>query len=191
MGKVVWPGGTQLAPVPAVLVGVGDGLSFKYNLVTVAWAGTICSTPPMVSISLRPERYSRGLLESTREFTVNVPSATQAKQVDYCGMVSGRDKDKFRECGFTASAGKFVKAPVVAECPLALECRVTQSIPLGTHILYLGEVLAVQADERFLNPDGKFDVARADILAYAHGNYFRLGEILGGFGFSVRKSGRP
>jgi len=187
MGKVIWPGSTQLAPVPAVLVGTGNNAEFKFNLLTVAWAGIVCSTPPVIGVAIRPERYSRGLLEATKEFTVNIPSASLARKVDYCGVVSGRDHDKIAECKFTAQPGSKVKAPVIAECPLTLECRVKQSLPLGAHILYLGEILAVQAEERFLDADGKFDIEKADILAYAHGHYFRLGELLGTFGFSVRR----
>ena len=185
--KTVWPGGTQLAPVPVVLVGCGDGKDFKYNLITVAWAGTLSSNPPTIGIGVRPERYSRGLIESSGEFTVNMPNTSMAKEVDYCGVVSGRDVDKFEKCNFTAIPGSKVSAPVVAECPLALECKLKHSLNLGSHILYVAEVVAVQLDSALVDEKNHFDVAKANLLAYAHGNYFSLGESLGTFGFSVKK----
>jgi len=186
--KAIWPGGTQLAPVPVVLVGCGDGRDFKYNLITVAWAGTLCSTPPMVGVSIRPERYSRGLIESTGEFTVNMPTAAMAETVDYCGVASGRNVDKFSERELTALPGSKVSAPVVQECPLSLECKLRHQLSLGSHILYIGEILAVQADKALIDDKGKFDVERANLLTYAHGHYFALGNVLGTFGFSVKKS---
>lgn len=187
MAKIIWPGGTQLAPVPAVLAGCGDNIRFKYNLITLAWAGTVCSNPPMVAIGVRPERYSRGLIESSGEFTLNIPSANMAKKVDYCGMVSGQQVDKFKVCNLTPLPASKVKAPVVAQCPLVLECRVTNTLPLGSHILYLAEVVAVQVEDSCIDNKGKFDVEKANILGFAHGHYFSLGECLGKFGFSIQK----
>lgn len=185
--KIIWQGGTQLAPVPVVLVGCGDGKDFKYNLITVAWAGTLSSNPPTIGIGVRPERYSRGLIEATGMFTVNMPTAAMAEKVDYCGVVSGRDVDKFAKCGFTAMPGSKVSAPVVSECPLALECQLKHTLNLGSHLLYVGEVVAVQVESALVDDQNHFDVAKADLLAYAHGNYFSLGEPLGKFGFSVKK----
>lgn len=185
--KTIWPGGTQLAPVPVVLVGCGDGENFKYNCLTVAWAGTLSSNPPMVGIGVRPERYSRGLIESSGEFTVNMPTAAMAESVDYCGVVSGRDVDKFAKCGFTAVKGSKVAAPVIAQCPISLECKVRHTLSLGSHILYVGEVLAVQITSELIDKNNHFDVTGADLLAYAHGNYMPLGKSLGTFGFSVKK----
>ncbi len=185
--KTVWQGGTQLAPVPVVLVGCGDGKDFKYNLITVAWAGTLCSNPPMVGIGVRPERYSRGLIESSGVFTVNMPTAQMAEKVDYCGVVSGRDEDKFAKCGFTALPGSKVAAPIVSECPIALECQLKHTLNLGSHLLYVGEIVAVQVESALVDENNHFDVKKADLLAYAHGNYFSLGEELGKFGFSVKK----
>ncbi|MBE6358823.1 MAG: flavin reductase family protein [Lentisphaerae bacterium] len=185
--KTIWPGGTQLAPVPVVLVGCGDGKNFKYNCLTVAWAGTLSSNPPMVGIGIRPERYSRGLIESSGVFTVNMPTAAMAEKVDYCGVVSGRDVDKFAKCGFTAAAGSKVDAPIITECPISLECKVKHSLSLGSHILYIGEVLAVQISSEFIDGKNHFDVEKADLLAYAHGNYMSLGKSLGTFGYSVKK----
>lgn len=187
MAKVIWQGSTQLAPVPAVLVGTGNGNDFKYNLITIAWAGIVSSNPPMLSVSIRPERYSRGLLESTGEFTVNIPTVEMAEAVDYCGMVSGRDVDKFKKCNFTAKRGSKVAAPIVEECPLSLECKLHHSLKLGSHIMYIGEIVAVQATSSFIDTNGKFDLAGANVLGYAHGNYYALGEEVGKFGFSVKK----
>lgn len=185
--KTIWQGGTQLAPVPVVLVGCGDGKDFKYNLITVAWAGTLASDPPMVGIGIRPERYSRGLIESCGAFTVNMPTVSMAEKVDLCGVVSGRDTDKFSECGFTAVSAEKISAPIVAQCPLSLECQVRHTLNLGSHILYIGEILAVQVASELIDSKNHFDVAKADLLAYAHGNYISLGDIVGSFGFSVKK----
>ena len=185
--KVVWRGGTQLAPVPVVLVGCGDGKNFKYNLITVAWAGTLSSEPPAVGIGVRPSRYSRGLIESLGEFTVNMPCSAMAEKVDHCGVVSGRDADKFADCSLTPLPGSQVAAPIVAECPISLECKLRHTLDLGSHILYVGEVLAVQVSRRFIDADGRFDAAKADLLAYAHGSYFKLGDEVGSFGFSAKK----
>lgn len=176
-----------MAPVPVVLVGCGDGKNFKYNCITVAWAGTLSSNPPMVGIGIRPERYSRGLIESNGEFTVNMPNAAMAEKVDYCGVVSGRDVDKFAKCSFTPVAGSKVAAPIIAECPLSLECKVKHSLNLGSHILYIGEIVAVQVSSEFIDDKNHFDVTRADLLAYAHGNYISLGKTIGAFGYSVKK----
>lgn len=187
MAKLIWPGSTQLAPVPAVLVGTGGG-NFADNLITVAWAGIVCSAPPMLSISVRPERFSYQPLTETREFTVNVPLASQAEIVDWCGVVSGRDHDKFAEKSLTPLRGSQVAAPLVAECPLNLECKVKDIIKLGSHDMFLAEIVAVQVSEEYLTKTGRLDLERnGGVLGYAHGHYFQLGKCLGHFGFSVRK----
>ena len=187
MAKLIWPGSTQLAPVPAVLVGTG-GENFADNLITVAWAGIVCSAPPMLSISVRPERFSYQALVETREFTVNVPLASQAAIVDWCGVVSGRDHDKFAEKSLTPLRGSQVAAPLVDECPLNLECKVKEIIKLGSHDLFLAEIVAVQVSEEYLTKTGRLDLERnGGVLGYAHGHYFQLGKCLGPFGFSVRK----
>ena len=165
----------------------GWDIDFKHNLITVAWAGIVCSNPPMVSVSIRPERYSRGLIESTGEFTVNIPTVDMAEAVDYCGMVSGRDVDKFKAVNFTAKKGSKVAAPIVNECPLALECKVVHSLKLGSHIMYVGEIVAVQAEKSLIDEKGKFNLTEANILGYAHGGYYGLTECVGTFGFSVKK----
>lgn len=186
--KTIWPGSTQLAPVPAVLVGTGDGRRLPWNLMTAAWAGTLCSEPPMVGIGVRPSRFTYSLLETLQTFTVNLPTADQAETVDYCGVASGRDTDKFAARKLTPRAASQVTAPIVEECPLALECRVRQKLELGSHVLYIGEVVAVQVTSSLIDEKGRLDLQKANLLAYAHGHYYSLGQELGHFGFSVRKS---
>ena len=188
--KVLWPGSTQLAPVPVVLVGCG-GHEENYNLITIAWTGILCSQPPMLSIAVRPERHSYPIIRDSGEFTVNLPTAAMAADVDYCGVVSGRDHRKFAERDLTPVAGSKVAAPVVAECPLVLECKVAQRLELGSHHLFLAEIVAVQAATTFIGPDGRFDLEQAGLLAYVHGHYYALGECLGHFGFSVRRKPGP
>ncbi len=185
--KMIWQGGTLLAPVPAVLVGCGNGKEFLYNLITVAWAGTVCSEPPMVGIGIRPERYSYGLILATGEFTVNLPSTNMVESVDFCGVRSGRDVDKFKACGLTAVPGSQISAPIVAEAPLSLECKLEKSVELGSHTLFLGRIVAVQAACALIRENGSFDVDHADFAAYAHGHYYSLGEKIGHFGFSIRR----
>ena len=187
MAKLIWPGSTQLAPVPAVLVGTGGG-NFADNLITVAWVGIVCSAPPMLSISVRPERFSYQPLVETGEFTVNVPLASQAEIVEWCGVVSGREHDKFAEKKLTAVRGSKIAAPLVEECPLNLECKVKEIIKLGSHDLFLAEIVAVQVSEEYLTGTGRLDLEHnGGVLGYAHGHYFQLGKCLGHFGFSVRK----
>ncbi|MBQ7396483.1 MAG: flavin reductase family protein [Lentisphaeria bacterium] len=189
--KVVWQGSTQLAPVPVVLVGCGNNTDIPYNLITVAWAGTVCSDPAMLGIAIRPERHSYGIIEKCGEFTVNLPSRRLAKTVDYCGVVSGRDVDKIKKCSLHVFPGKSVSAPVIEECPITLECKLQNTIPLGSHTLFLGVIEAIQLDPELIDPSGRMDIDRADLLAYAHGHYYGLGECIGHFGYSVRKKPGP
>ena len=177
--KVRKPGSTALYPVPAVMVSCGLE---RPNIITLAWVGTMCSDPPSIGISVRPERFSHGLLVEAGEFVVNLPRADQVSIVDYCGQVSGRDVDKWVACGLTAAPASKVRVPLIAECPVALECRVSHRLSLGVHDLFVGEVLAVQVDEAALNAQGQLDYERAQMLAYASGYYYRLGERLGRFG---------
>ena len=186
-GKAVWRGGTQLAPVPAVLVGCGDMRRWKYNLITVAWCGTVASDPPQLAISVRKERYSFSPIFETGEFTVNLPDTAMVTALDHCGVVSGRDADKFALHQLTPAPGTRVAAPIVMESPLSMECKVVKTLDLGSHTMFGGEILAVQISESLIDADGKFDVERAKLVAYAHGHYFELGKCLGSFGFSVRK----
>ncbi|MCQ2379578.1 MAG: flavin reductase family protein [Victivallaceae bacterium] len=185
--KKVWPGSTQLLPIPAVLVGCGNGREMKYNLLTVAWTGIVCSDPAMLSVSIRPERFSYALIKRSGEFTVNMPSRKIASALDYCGVVSGRDHDKFNECSLTARPGETVQAPIVAECPVSLECRVSKTLELGSHVMFVADILAVQVDESLISNKGALDVRQADPIAYAHGGYYGIGDFIGGFGFSVKK----
>ena len=183
--KLSWPGSALLGPVPPVLVSCGEGESA--NLITIAWAGTVCTQPPRVSISVRPTRHSYGLIKESGEFVINLPPARLARAVDLCGCRSGRQVDKFSLAHLTATPASAVSAPLIAECPVSLECRVFQSILLGSHEMFLADILAVQVDAALLDDAGRLCLERADLLAYAHGGYFRLGEQLGSFGYSVRK----
>ena len=183
MSKQVWKPGNLLAPVPPVLVSCGN--MEKPNLITIAWAGTINSDPVRVSISVRPERYSHGLISESGEFVINLPTQKILRAVDWCGVKSGRDVDKFKEMGLTAVPGSAVSAPVLAESPVNLECRVFQTIPLGSHDLFLADVVAV--DEDLLDEAGRLRLDKAGLAAYVHGTYYALGKQLGTFGYSVRK----
>ncbi len=177
--------GTLTAPLPPALVSVGDG-EIK-NVLTVAWTGIVCSTPAMTYISVRPSRYSYEILKRTGEFVVNLAPDTLAKTVDYCGIYTGAKVDKFAKCGLSAIESKAVGAPTVGECPIALECRVTEVRPLGSHDMFLAEIVNVSVDESLLDEAGKIHIEKAHLLAYAHGDYFALGKCLGHFGFSAAK----
>lgn len=177
----------MLYPVPAVMVSCmrpGE----RPNIITVAWAGTVCSDPAMLSISVRKERYSHRILEETGEFAVNLVNRELTFAADYCGVRSGRDVDKFQEMKLTPQPSKYISAPGIAESPLILECRVKQQISLGTHDMFLAEVLGVSVDERYMDEKGTFHLNDSKLTAYSHGTYFELGEALGTFGFSVRKN---
>ena len=186
MAKQLWKGGNMLYPVPAVMVSLADREG-KSNIITVAWAGTVCTNPPMLSISVRPERYSYGILKDTGEFVVNLTTEHLARATDFCGVKSGRDVDKFRELGLTEESAEFVRAPLIGESPVNLECRVTKVEELGSHHLFLAEVLAVHADEAYLDENNRFAREKTRPLAYVHGQYYGLGNLLGTFGYSVRK----
>ncbi len=188
MVKASWKPGTMLWPLPAVMVtSIGAGADAKANIITLSWVGTINSDPPMLSISVRPDRHSYGLIEATGEFTVNIPSLAQAKATDYCGCVSGRNEDKWAKTGLTPGKSLKVKAPVIAECPVSIECRVRQKMNLGSHVMFIADVLAVQVDQSLVNEKDRFALEKAGLFAYAHGHYYALGKKLGRFGFSVRK----
>lgn len=186
MGKQKWKPGNMLYPVPAVLVTVADGRG-KTNILTVAWTGTVCSDPPMVSIAVRPERYSHQMIEETGEFVINLTTKDLVYATDYCGVRSGRDTDKIKDMNLTLLDGSRVKAPLLKESPVNIECRVTQTLRLGSHDLYLAKVVAVHAEEAYMDENGRFLLEKSDPIAYSHGSYFTLGEKLGTFGYSVRK----
>ena len=177
--KAIKPGSTALFPVPAVLVSCGIE---KTNIITLAWVGTLCSDPPALGIGVRPERFSHHLIEEAGEFVVNIPRADQVSVVDYCGQVSGRDVDKWTACGLTPAPAHKISTPLIAEFPVALECRVTQRLTLGVHDLFIGEIVAVQADEAVLTDRGHIDYEKAQSLCFAGGYYWRMGELLGRFG---------
>lgn len=187
MAKQVWRGGNMLYPLPAVMVSCADA-SGASDIVTVAWTGTICTNPPMLYVSIRPERASYQLIRESGEFVVNLTTRRLQRACDWCGVRSGRDYDKWAECGLTpAPAAKLELAPVIAESPVNIECKVTEVKELGSHHMFLASVEAVQVDESLVDVRGRLDLARAGLTAYSHGEYFELGQRLGTFGYSVRK----
>lgn len=189
MEKEIWKPGNMLYPLPVVMVSMADRDGRK-NIITIAWAGTVCTNPPMVSISVRPERYSYPILRETGEFVVNLTTRELAYATDYCGVKSGRDVDKFAVLGLTPLPGREVAAPLIGESPVSLECRVRQVLPLGSHHMFLAEVAAVHADKKYMDEKHKFHLEKAEPIVYSHGAYLVCGEQLGTFGFSVKKKGR-
>ncbi len=187
--KQVWKPGTLLYPLPAVLVSCGD--SAHSNLMTAAWTGTVCTNPAMLYVSIRPERYSYGIIRERGEFTVNLTTAAMARATDYCGVKSGRDTDKWAGSGLHPVPGVGVACPAVEESPVSIECRLRQVIPLGSHDMFLAEVVDVLADGRYMDADGRFDLAKAGVMNYSHGHYYCQGRPLGHFGFSVRRKPQP
>ncbi|MDO4261213.1 MAG: flavin reductase family protein [Eubacteriales bacterium] len=186
MAKQFWRPGNMLYPVPAVMVSC-QRPGEKPNIITIAWAGTVCSSPAMVSISVRKERYSYDILKETGEFVVNLVDAGLARAADFCGVRSGRDTDKFERMHLTPLPSRHIHAPGIEQSPVNIECRVTEVKALGSHDLFLAEVLGVTADDRYLDESGRFDLNRAGLVAYSHGEYYELGRQVGTFGYSVRK----
>ena len=187
MAKQTWRGGNMLYPLPAVMVSCANEAGEK-DIVTVAWAGTVCTNPPMLSISLRPERHSYHIIRESGEFVVNLVTSRLQRACDWCGVRSGRDYDKWAECHLTPAPSTALDlAPAIAESPVSIECRVRDVLELGSHHLFLADVLAVQVEESLLDEGGKLDLARAGLTAYSHGEYFELGRRIGSFGYSVRK----
>lgn len=188
MPKRILPPSTALYPVPVVLVSCGD--VEHPNIITIAWTGVINSDPPTVSIAIRPSRYSHGLVHESGEFVVNIPTADQLEYADYCGIVSGRDHDKFAACGFTPIPGSSVNTAVIAECPVNIECTVKQTITLGTHDVFLGQVETVQGEEAVMDERGRVDPEKAVPLGYVSGGYYQLGAYLNKHGFTRGRLGR-
>lgn len=186
MAKQTWKAGNMLYPLPAVMVSVTDGEG-NDNIITVAWAGTICTNPPMVSISVRPERYSYAMMKKTKEFVINLTTEKLAYATDYCGVRSGKDVDKFKEMKLTKEEASFVKAPMIKESPVSIECKVKKIVELGSHHMFVADVLAVHADEEYMDEKNKFDLNKAKPLVYSHGDYYGIGKKIGDFGYSVRK----
>ena len=186
MSKELWKPGNMLYPLPIVMVSVADR-DGRPNIITVAWAGTVCTNPPMLSISVRPERYSYPILKETGEFVLNLTTRELAFATDYCGVKSGRDVDKFKELGLTPLKAEHVGAPLIAESPVNIECKVREILPLGSHHMFLADVVAVHADEKYMDEKHKFHLEKAEPIVYSHGAYLVCGEQLGTFGYSVRK----
>lgn len=186
MGKQHWKPGNMLNPVPAVMVSVTDKEG-KSNIITVAWAGTVCTNPPMVSISVRPSRYSYQILEETGEFVINLTNESLVKACDYCGVVSGRDVDKFAKTGLTPIPMEHVHAMGIEESPVNMECKITEKRELGSHTMFIAEVVGVTVDDQYMDETGKFHINESGLVMYSHGEYFALGKKLGKFGYSVKK----
>ena len=185
--KVPFKPGTLIYPLPAVMVSCGDAPE-NYNIITIGWTGTVCSDPPMCYISVRHERYSYDIIKRTCEFVINLTTVDLARITDWCGVRSGRDYNKFKEMHLTPQQGQLVKAPLIGESPLNIECRVRDIRPLGSHDMFLADVVAIDAEERLIDKStGAFQLNHAQPLAYSHGKYYSLGEKLGSFGFSVKK----
>jgi flavin reductase (DIM6/NTAB) family NADH-FMN oxidoreductase RutF len=184
--KEFWKPGNMLYPIPAVMVSCRSK-DHNPNIITVAWAGTICSSPAMVSISVRKERYSYDMIKDSKEFVINLVTKDLVKKADYCGVRSGRDVDKFKEMNLTPMNGSKVSAPLIGESPVNIECVVKDILPLGTHDMFLAEVVSVAVDKRFMDEKGRFHLNKSGLIVYSHGEYYGLGELLGKFGYSVKK----
>ena len=186
MAKAEWRPGNMLYPLPVVMVSVADEEGHD-NIITVAWAGTVCTNPPMVSISVRPERYSYKMLTDTREFVINLTTEKLAFATDYCGVKSGRDVDKFKELRLTREKASHVGVPMIGESPVSIECRVREIQEYGSPSVFTADVLAVHVDTAYMDEKGKFDLASANPIVYSHGEYYGLGKKLGTFGYSIKK----
>jgi flavin reductase (DIM6/NTAB) family NADH-FMN oxidoreductase RutF len=187
MSKKIFKGSVMLNPVPAVLVTSTDG-NGNNNVFTVAWAGTICTKPPMLSISIRPERLSYDYIKTSGEFVINIPSSKMVKELDYCGVRSGRKEDKIKNMNFQLNESSTVSVPYIDQCPISLECKVKEILPLGSHHLFLAEVLSCNVEESLIDSKEKIHFEKADLICYSHGEYFRVPEKpIGSFGFSVKK----
>lgn len=186
MSKVTFKPGNMLYPLPAVMVSC-QREGEKPNIITIAWAATVCTNPPMLSISVRPERYSYDIIKETGEFVVNLTTKELAYATDYCGVKSGKDVDKFKEAKLTPQKSNVVNAPGITECPVNIECKVTEVKELGSHAMFLAEVVSVQVDDAYIDENGKFHLNDTGLMAYSHGTYRELGTEIGTFGYSVKK----
>lgn len=185
MSKIKLRGGAMLAPVPPVMVSCGN--AEHKNILTVAWAGITNTIPPKTYISVRPKRHSYNIIKESGEFVLNLTPSSLVRAADYCGMYTGAKVDKFEKCSLTPVEAEEVSAPMIGECPVSLCCRVTDIVPLGSHDMFLADILAVYVEDRLLDESGKLHLEKADLCAYAHGDYYALGKILGHFGFSAAK----
>ncbi|MBQ8431646.1 MAG: flavin reductase family protein [Clostridia bacterium] len=189
MAKIQWKGGTLLAPVPAALVTCSDGE--RDNVLTVAWTGIVNSDPPKTYISVRPKRHSHGMIQKSGVFAINLTTKALARATDWCGVYTGAKVDKFARCQLETVPANEIDCPILADSPVALECRVTDVISLGSHDMFLADIVAVDVEESLLDADGKLHLERAGLIAYAHGSYYELGRQIGSFGYSVAKKKKP
>jgi len=190
MSKQLFKGGTMLNPVPVVLI-TCKNVEGSVNVFTVAWVGTACTKPPLITVSIRPSRLSYEYIKQNGEFVINLPTKTQVRAVDYCGVKSGRTNDKITECGFLLEDSTHVNVPMINQCPVSMECRVKSITPLGTHDLFLAEVLAVHVEDTLIDAKGKIHLEKANLISYSHGEYFPIEtKAIGTFGFSVKKSNK-
>ena len=185
MSKIKWKGGALLSPVPPAMVTCSDGE--HDNIITIAWTGIVNTVPPKTYISVRPSRYSHKIIKESGVFAINLTTKSLVRHADWCGVYTGAKVDKFGKCGLNREAATEIDCPLIAESPLSLECRVTDIIPMGSHDMFLADIVAVDVDEALVDGNGKLHLERADIVAYAHGDYFELGKRLGSFGYSVAK----
>ena len=187
MGKQIWKAGNMVYPLPAVLITVRDA-DGNDNVFTVAWAGTVCTNPAMLSISVRPERHSYKAIKETGVFALNLTTESLAYATDYCGVRSGRDEDKFASCDLHKEEAKNVNVPLIKESPVNIECRVVEEKELGSHTMFIAEVLAINSDKKYIDEKGAFDISKCNLISYANGGYYSMGKKLGKFGFSVKKN---
>lgn len=185
MGKVMWKPGTFEYPIPAVMVSCGD--MEKSNILTIAWTGILNSDPAIVYISVRPTRYSYDIIKESKEFAINLTTEELAYATDWCGVRSGEKFDKFKEMKLTKQEANIVKCPLIKESPVSIECKVKEIVKLGSHDMFIAEVLCIDADEKYIDENGAFDISKCNLIAYANGGYYSLGEKLGKFGYSVKK----
>ena len=185
MGKITWKPGTFVYPIPAVMVSCGT--MEKSNIITVAWTGIINTNPAMVYISVRPTRYSYNLIKDQREFVINLTTKNLVKATDWCGVKTGAKVDKFKEMKLHKEKANFLKCPMIKESPVSVECKVKEIKELGSHTMFMAEVVAINVDEKYIDNKGAFDITKCDLMAYANGNYLAMGKKLGKFGFSVKK----
>ena len=188
MSKVQWKGGTFIYPIPAVMVSCGT--MEESNIITVAWTGILNTNPAMCYISVRPERYSHNIIKENGEFAINLTTRQLAYATDWCGVKSGRDVDKFKEMKLTKERANIIKAPLIKECPVSVECKVKEIVQLGSHDMFVAEIVAIDADEKYIDEKGAFDIGKCDLIAYANGGYYPLESKIGKFGYSVQKKSK-
>ena len=188
MSKIQWKGGTFIYPIPAVMVSCGT--MEKSNIITVAWTGILNTNPAMCYISVRPERYSHNIIKENGEFAINLTTRQLAYATDWCGVKSGRDVDKFKEMKLTKEKANIISVPLIKESPVSVECKVKEIVPLGSHDMFVAEIVAIDADEKYIDEKGAFDISKCDLIAYANGGYYPLEKKIGKFGYSVQKKSK-